>query len=866
MGLPEDADPVGALKKIKEVKAGIRKERVKDPYGYKRAFKRPIPERYRKTMRESFKQRWGTERPVVLDSFAGGGSIPLEAYRLGVKIISSELNPVASILERATVEYPAELGPGFAKEIEAWGKRISSQVESQMAGYFPRKTGETELSYYWCRTVNCPQCELLVPLSPNWWLHKGKKLGYQPIAPEMEEGNKCTFKVRAAADDFNPSDGTVSYGSGACIRCGAPLEGDYIKEEAQQDRMGHQLAAIGFKIEGKVGRRFREVTDNDLEGVQRAETLLEERLPEWESKDFVPNEERYIGPADRSANYGVLTHRHLYNSRQLLVHLTTLETILRQPWDEVKNPKQQEALSVYIAYALMKALNFNSIMTRPRATWGGQIASTFDRHDFSFKWSYGEIDGAGHLFEYATDQQVDAYSELAKMVENTDGEIEFRIQDATKLSIEDRSVHAVVIDPPYYDNVMYAELSDFFYVWQKRLLESVFPEIFSSELTDKDAEVVANRARFQDAPRGKAKKLADEDYTAKMAAAFNECHRVLQDDGAMTVMFTHKRVDAWDALGRALIQAGFEIDATWPIHSESQVSLHQAKKNAAASTILLVCRKRDPDAGSVWWSDLEDELRDHVRDRAEDFAEMGLRGQDTSIACFGPALQVLSRQWPVKRKDGSNVSPDEALDLARAEVMDWFFERIAEGKAKIVDKWTRFYVLGWYVFKARKFPYDEALKLSRAVGVDIDKELIPRGLLRKKGKYVILQKAKERFQKGDLDPTDKSYDWDVDYVHAAIHAYEQGQSAELTRFHQRTEALQREGYRNAIGYLLDVLPRAKEVTEYHALDQLWEANLQDRVKRRKPRDTDPTFEKQQRLESFGDDDREARSAGGPEEE
>ena len=335
-----------------------------------------------------------------------------------------------------------------------------------------------------------------------------------------------------------------------------------------------------------------------------------------------------------------------------------------------------------------------------------------------------------------------------------------------------------------------------------------------------------------------------------MQAAFKECFRVLKNDGVLTIMFTHKRVEAWDSLARALLDAGFEITATWPIHTESEHSLHQAKKNAAASTILLVCRKRGKDSGEAWWDDIKDELRTHVRERAEHFARMGLRGQDTSIACFGPALQIISRQWPVKTHSGAPIHPDEALDLARKEVNDWFFEQIAEGKTKVVDKWTKFYILAWYHFQAREFPYDEARKLAFSVDVDIDKELISRKIVEKKGNNIIILKPDERFRKGTIKADGKSYNWDIDYVQAAIHAYETGQSAELTRYHQRTGALAMEGYRHAIAYLLDVLPRSKEVTEYHTLDQLWEANLQDKIKRKAPRKTDPTFEKQRRIDAF----------------
>ncbi|MDO9538355.1 MAG: DUF1156 domain-containing protein [Thermoplasmata archaeon] len=848
MGVPRGSDPIGARKKIDEVKAGIRKERVKDPYGYPRAFTATISNSDYTKMQAELERMWGTKTPTVLDSFAGGGSIPFEAYRMGLNVIMNELNPVASIIERATIEYPALFGKDLAKDIENWGTKIAKEVEKEMADCFPRKAGETDLCYIWVRTVSCPKCQLDIPLSPNWWLDKSDKLGYKMIVPAEGKGNTCDFEIKSVSGDFDPEDGSVTRGVATCPRCATTVEGEEIKSQAQAGRMGHQIAAIGFKMKGKSGRYFRQATAEDIEGYEKAKIILTRKLPDWEKKGLVPNEEIPEGNKTREPrNTGSTKWSELFNPRQLLVHLTTLEHILGQPWHEVKDPKRREALRVYMIFALDKTINYSSIQSHFDP--GRGIRGTFDRHDFSFKWSYGEIDGAGQLFEWAFGNTLDAYKGICILLQQKGPKAVFINGDAATLDLKNKSIEHVSIDPPYYDNVMYAECSDFFYVWQKRGLGDLFPELFTTELTDKDREAVANKARF-DGVKGKASKLADQDYTAKMQAAFNECYRVLKDEGVLTIMFTHKKVEAWDSLARALLDAGFEITATWPIHTESEHSLHQAKQNAAASTILLVCRKRAPGTGEAWWDDIKDEVRSHVRERAKKFSEMGLRGQDTSIACFGPALQVISRQWPVKLHSGEPINPDMALDLARKEVNDWFFELIAEGKAKAVDKWTKFYILSWFHFGAREFPYDEARKLALAVDVDIDKDLIAHKILEKKGNNVRMLKPGERFQKGAIKPTATSYNWDVDYVHAAIHAYDTGQSSELTRYHQRTAALTRDSYKHAIGYLLDVLPRTAEVSEYASLDKLWEANFRDSVKRRTIKKTDPTLGKQQRLEIF----------------
>ena len=435
------------------------------------------------------------------------------------------------------------------------------------------------------------------------------------------------------------------------------------------------------------------------------------------------------------------------------------------------------------------------------------------------------------------------------------GDCRFINGDASHLStVPDRSVDVVAIDPPYYDNVMYSECSDFFYVWMKRGLGDVFPELFSSELTDKDLEAVANVSRFKGSSTS-ASKLAARDYEAKMLASFKEMHRVLKDEGVLNIMFTHKKVEAWDTLSHALLDAGFIITASWPIHTESEHSLHQAKKNAAASTILLVCRKRPTEARTSWWEDIQPSLDEVVRTKAEEFASSGLRGQDTFIACFGPALQVISESWPVKKRDGTEIRPDEALDRARQVVSQWFMERIAEGRAEALDPATRYYILAWFLFNAREFPFDEGRKLGLSLNVEVE-DLIRKKVLSKKGNYVKFMKPKERMSAKGLDPSAKSYDNVIDYVQAAMCAYEAGQTPELTRFHVRTGALAKQGYKEAIEYLLDVLPRTKEVVEYDILDKMWESNYRDSIKR-KVRNTDPTGEKQSRLAlEFDDEDTE----------
>ena len=370
--------------------------------------------------------------------------------------------------------------------------------------------------------------------------------------------------------------------------------------------------------------------------------------------------------------------------------------------------------------------------------------------------------------------------------------------------IDDDSIDAIVMDPPYYDNVMYAELSDFFYVWLKRTAGHVFPELFRSHLTDKDNEAVANQARFKGQKGAKA--LAGRDYQERMASIFAECRRVLKPEGIMTLMFTHKATGAWDALTKGLMEAGFVITASWPINTEAEGSLHIKKKAAAKSTIFLVCRPRPSPAGgdgamvreapaaygedpsAVYWEDVEPVVARAVRSRVGEFQDAGIAGVDLYLASFGPALEEFSRHWPLKRGtpreipeerrrrrqqvlfeedwDPYAATPEDALDTARREVKRWRLEQLTHLKAGAdLDPATAFFVLAWDAFKAPVFAYDEALRLARAVGVDLDREIVGR-LAEKKGADIRLWDSARRAAKGALGPPDGSRGM-IDAVHHA---------------------------------------------------------------------------------------------------
>lgn len=827
---------------------------------------------------------WGTRDLSVLDPFAGGGSIPFEALRYGFTTIANDLNPVAAVILKATLDYPARFGPELADDIRKWGALWAERVKERLAPYFPKQPGESIFAYLWARTVACPTTGKPVPLSPNWWLSKDPPVAVRLIAePDMAEPRFEIVRLSSprrgrgdGGEGFDPDIGTITRGVARSPWTGETIAGDYIKAEAQADRMGQMLYAIAVKRPG--GFEFRAPTAEDLAAVRRAEAALAEKKPGWIAKNLIPYEPRQGGRADWGAEiYGLRTWADAFASRQLFSMVTIVEALgeLKAELGRTMQPDRATAVSTYLAIAFDKAADYNST----QAVWHVSrqvIAHAFQRHDFAFKWAFTEFDASGNLVPWVIDQVTDAYKSIAALAQTSaprlwEGGLTAKLPrlqivhgNASNLGhAESASIHAIVVDPPYYDNVQYAELADYFYIWLKRTVGDTYSQWFEDELINKDEEAIASPERFA-AFGAKRRELANQDYERKMAAAFREMHRVLADDGCLTVMFTHKQVAAWDTLASALIGAGFTVKASWPVHTESEHSLHQAQKNAAASTILLVCRKRVTGSRSkvegsealpgdlrpatlnlqpspVWWDDLQPRVRETARRKAAEFAAQGIRGVDLYIAVFGPTLSIISERWPVLTSEVDPVTgqprilrPETALDLAREEVVRLRKEGLLRvtgdrfqvpgakpsaiptssvvGPSSVVqfDPVTDWYLMAWDAFAAEQFPYDEARKLAIALGVDLDKTIMAgKRLAARKGEFVVLQTPVQRRKKGMVDDEVVHFEHWIDAAHTAMMVYAEDGAGACDVFLRKAGLKTDSTFKALLQALLNAVPRAR---------------------------------------------------------
>ena len=773
------ADPSWANERIAFEKA-LKIRTPEDKYQYPRAYSHP-PD-------------YSTTGLTVLDPTSGGGSIPFEALRLGHRVIANELNPVATSILYATLDYPARYGKPLADDIEHWGQKMLAEMRLQIADLFPPspiaepylsrlqhlfagapEEGEPFLfevldGFLYTRQVTCPHCGGDAPLLNTCWLSKeaGDPWGMLVI-PENGKVRFETYQVKhgRGPNGEDPNAATVNRGTGQCVHCKQAIDDEEIKLQAHaaakhpipmadcpdgwQDRL---YAVVAVRLEPKLdshgqpqrytsGARkgeiktskvsyFRSPNQRDLDALAEAQRRLNAKWETWDAAGLIPTERFPEGNDMRPAIYGMSRWCDLFTSRQLLGHLALVETLnhLKPQILSELGLERGRAVVTYLQFAIDKGVDYNCKQTR----WHfgrGVLIGTFGRHDFSLKWTFGEMIFSGKKSgaAWGLEQAAKAYRELAELLapvhQVTKGAPPITIINGTAAhmpDVTDGSVDLICMDPPYYNNVQYAELSDFYYVWQRRTLRDLYPGVFNRRLTDKKNEAVANPVRDGGAKGAKA------EYERLMGEIFLECHRTLKDDGIFTLMFTHKSQDAWETLTRSLINADWVITACFPVESESEGSTHQKNMASAASSIFLSCRKRQTrDTETAIWENafgqvgIRHQIEAAVRQGLTDFQSLHLNPVDEMVASYGKALQVLSSHWPVQ--DGDElVSPVKAMNEASRVVSQGRVSQITKGKVRVedLDSETAMALTIFGIWELAEIAYDDILNLSRSLGIALD--------------------------------------------------------------------------------------------------------------------------------------------------
>ncbi|MCE9614802.1 MAG: DUF1156 domain-containing protein [Lentisphaerae bacterium] len=728
--------------------------RIENPHG-ERAFRRGLREDDLSKAHSATAHVFG-KNVVILDPMSGGGAIPLEAVRLGFRTLANEYNPVACTVLEATVDYPFRFGDELGQRAHHWGAELGRRFNGRMERFFPKAGVIPPLCYIFARTVPCPDTGHETPLVSDWHLLKPKDSRVRVWAEPVVDKKAGAWTVRIVDNREQksraktPPPPTYGDGSGVSLFSGQQIPDDWIKAKAQSGEMGSALYAVAFKTPS--GLRFEPPTETDIQALGKAEKELSRHRKTWAQNNVIPTEKIPEGDKTREPQVrGLVEWTHMFSPRQLLGFGVLVEELqgLRAEIVKAEGKELGEAVLHLLAFVVDKFANYNSVLS----SWHSShsiMRSVFDRHDFAFKLTFAEMApcGSGTGLAWAIDSTVDAWAQIAKLPRSASAvPAKVTMGSARSLpDIKDATITAVVVDPPYADNVQYSELADFFYVWLKRTQGHRRPAWFSSYLCDHSEEAVVNVARHRVGAEkaADARQKANKFYQNLMEDVFKEAHRILCDDGALTVMFTHKKQAAWEALFTSLVNANFTITATWPVKTESEHALNQAKKNAAQSTVILVARKRD-DKAEVGYFDAEmrREIRLTAQKTAERLMKEGLNPVDQLVGSFGPAMEVYSRHSEVRTDTGDAVGVDRALDEASEAVADFRIQQLAARGLQEVESEGRFYLLCWDVLQAAEFRFNEAHLLGKAVGMDVE-TMIYAGLVSKSGDKIKILCAKDR--------------------------------------------------------------------------------------------------------------------------
>jgi putative DNA methylase len=794
----------------------------------------------------------GGNPPPVLDPFCGGGSIPLEAQRLGLEAHGSDLNPVAVLITKALIEIPLKFAgkppvnpearnkignegnwrgaQGLAEDVRYYGKWMRDEAERRIGNLYPKgPNGETVIAWIWARTVRCPNpaCGAQMPLVRSFWLStkKSRKSWVEPVVDRTAK--EVSFEIKTG--NGMPREGTVNRRGATCLLCGTAVPFAHVRNEGRVGRMGQQLMAI--VTEGKRERNYMQPTKNHVVVAEMAE-------PAWRPEAELPHNPRDF----KTPNYGMTTFADLFTPRQLVALNTFGELV-----EEVRKQAQREAASAgflndgeplnqggtgaqahadavatYLAFALSKMADRGSSI----CTWFTERDSTrntFARQAVPMTWDFAEL----NTLLGGTGSFVGAVEWTA---ESLDGVPSFAAQpgssnqrDATS-SVNDLPHPLVSTDPPYYDNIGYADLSDFFYVWLRRSLGEIYPEIFSTMLVPKSAELVATPYRFGGSRRNaqtffeeglgtafvRMREKANPDYPITVYYAFKQSETEGNEDGTTAVAST-----GWETMLEGLLSAGFQITGTWPMRTERSARTVGIGSNALASSIVLVCRSRPSSAPPATRQEFVRALRRELPNALSVMMAENVAPVDLAQATIGPGMAIYSRYSKVIEADGSPMRVRTALQIINQSLDEHLSE--AEGD---VDSHTRFAITWFEQRGMQDGPYGEAETIAGARNVSV-RGVQEAGILEARGGKVRLLPRERLTENWDPTTDARITDWEIvqHLIRALDTEGETGAARLLARLGARAEGARDLAYR--LYGICDRKKWAEEALAYNSLVVSW---------------------------------------------
>ncbi|MCL0092367.1 DUF1156 domain-containing protein [Dehalococcoidia bacterium] len=772
----------------------------------------------------------GGKPPKVLDCFAGGGSIPLEALRLGCETHALELNPVAVLILKATLEYPQKFGRAkkmrekagdleiereinpLLEDVKKWGNWVLEEARKEIGRFYPQEPdGSIPVGYIWARTIKCqnPSCGAEIPLMRQFWLAKkdNKQVALKPVI--NEQGKRVDFKVVQGREiDFDPSEGTTSRATVLCPVCGAGIDGKTVRREAQQGRMGQRMVGIVLHHPQRQGKTYRIATEEDLEVFQEAQAYLEKKRHELFDKwglDPVPDEA--IGPNSVKPRtmwlYGMREWGDLFNPRQKLALITFVDNV-RETHQRMQGEGYEDeyatAVATYLALGVDRLADFGSSLCLLNPTGGRGVVHTFGRQAFPMVWDYTEsnpflIEGAGWPTACEKNEKWIRHTSQASSTPAIVAQ-----SSATSLPYGDNYFDAIITDPPYYDNVNYAELSDFFYVWLRRIVGDLNPDLFATPLAPKGEEIVQNPVRHGNDEKAK------QFFENMITRAFREIYRVLKPEGIACIVFAHTSTEAWETIINALLKSGLYLTGSYPIHTEMEARVKAKETASLASSIYMVCRKKTREE-TAYFNEIKGEMEKRVKEKLTQFWNEGISGADFFVSAIGPAVEVFGKYSKVEKLSGEVVSTPELLEYVRQVVSEFALERILKSPdLGGVDAETRFYLLWRWTYNNAKVHFDDARKLALASGTDVTELWDRAGFVKKEKEFVRVLNPQDRARDETFVKKDK-FTTIVDALHKAVLYWEKGQKGKLAEFLGESGYGRKEAFWQVAQAISEVLPQ-----------------------------------------------------------
>ncbi len=750
----------------------------------------------------------GAKNPRVLDPFAGGGSIPLEALRLGCETFASDYNPVATIILKCTLEYPQEFrsrvegnGKGLTKtdsnklleDVQKWGDLILEQSKKDLENFYPKeKDGSIPVGYIWARTIPCqnPSCGAEVPLMRQFWLSNNsrRKISLYPYT----EGTEIKFRVVGAnygkfPSNFDPNTGTVSKAVATCPVCHSRIDGDTTRKLFAKGESGERMIAVVVARAGE-GKRYRVASDLDAERFKTSSDVLVQKRKslqdEW-GLDPVPDEPTPEGKgrgAERAfgvRNYNLNVWGDLFNARQKLSLITFADKVRRAHRAMLAEGYDQDyaaALTTYLAIIFDRLADKNSNLVLYNVV-GEKIEHVFGRQTLGIVWDYVEVNPFTDVGWPNMQEWVERVIEHCSKIPSTQGTHVVPVVNqasATSLSFPDDYFEAVFTDPPYYDNVPYSYLSDFFYVWMKRTIGHLHPNLFATPLTPKSEEIVAYSNMEGGFEQGK------RFFDKMLGKSFAEINRVLKPNGISLIIYAHKSTAGWETLVNSILHSGLVVTGAWPIHTERPGRLRTFESAALASSIYMVARKmgREPVG---FYKEVKDSLQAHLGGKLDALWKEGISGADFFIAAIGSSIEVFGKYDRIIDDEGKIIEAARLLEDVRRIVTEYAVRQVLHnGISGEISSLTRFYILWRWAYGEARVQYDDARKLAQGVGIDLQREW-NNGFIQKDKEYVTVLGPEDR----DSEELGDSKEM-IDALHMALLLWKKGKNEQVLKLLKET--------------------------------------------------------------------------------